>query len=273
MAFIMLEKMGYPEYLYHYTSVSSFIKIIASKKMMFSNLCAFDDKIEQTAVNMKHAGNYYFANSWSSEINESRKMWKKYGNNGKGIRFRLPVFPFYYYVHDNNKIIRIDNTQIGNFDKNNIMPIRNFSLLLDLASTHVIIPFVDDFLQKISFDNEVKSRNYFRFSHGLLEGISMQSISKRKDTKWAFLNEWRYQITFLPKYAMCGEMDENRVLKLCDIENAKYFKIFMDLCPKMLTNMEVMFGSKISNQERKEIEHYLNKNNIVAIFKESELSL
>jgi len=265
--------MKKPDYLYHYTSVSSFQTIMENQTLMFSCLCDLDDEIEQTAVNMKHAGNYYFSNSWSSENKESKEMWIEYGNSGNGIRFSLPLFPFYYYFFDfdNKKITRITHEDIEKYDKNNIMPIKDINYFKPLASTHVITPFIDDFLQEIQFNNELNDREYLKFSNGLLQGISRQSIGRRKDIKWKFLNEWRYQIEFIPKVILNSDKTEKTVLSLSDVENAKKFKIYMDLCPSKMNNMEIIFGNKVSYNDKEKVKKLIINKGITAIFRESEI--
>ena len=79
-----------PNYLYHYTSVKTFLLILNSGKIRFKRLDKVNDPIEGNIPEFPELGRYVFTSSWTAQKRDEIPMWKMYCKL-KGVRFRMPI--------------------------------------------------------------------------------------------------------------------------------------------------------------------------------------
>lgn len=72
--------------LSHYTKIEPLKKILISKKIRFTNIGKLKGKNEQNSVGGKRYSDYLFSLSFTHLLENSDKMWKKFGDNYKGVK-------------------------------------------------------------------------------------------------------------------------------------------------------------------------------------------
>lgn len=88
--------MTMPEYLYHYTSIESLV-YIKNRTIRFKSLINVDDMEEVLTRDLGAFGKYFYVSCWSSDDEESIPLWSMYSEGMKGVRIKLPIFPFKKY--------------------------------------------------------------------------------------------------------------------------------------------------------------------------------
>ena len=64
-----------PEYLFHYTGISTLAMILESRKFKFNSLLNMDDIEEGMIADDLRFTKYCFVSSWTAEKQESISMW------------------------------------------------------------------------------------------------------------------------------------------------------------------------------------------------------
>ncbi len=87
----------YPRFLYHYTSIESLGLILHNATLRFSSLQNVDDLDEVECDDIQKFGRFCYVSCWSDDEEESIPLWKMYTPDMKGVRIKLPAFPFVKY--------------------------------------------------------------------------------------------------------------------------------------------------------------------------------
>lgn len=165
------------EYLYHHTSLETLALILKHKTIRFSRLDLVDDPEEIITEDYGNLGRFMYVSCWTDSKEESIPMWKMYSDDLKGVRIKLPKFPFKEYTiaqpKHNSKLITYINPQLLGFHDNYIIPPYYDNLLIDIIYT-------DDI--KLLFPQITKPELSLDFS----------SLGKYKRTVWKFQKEKRY---------------------------------------------------------------------------------
>lgn len=75
--------------LSHYTKIEALKKILISKKIRFTNIGKLKGKNEQYSVGGKMYSDYLFSLSFTHRLENSDKMWEKFGDNYKGVKITV----------------------------------------------------------------------------------------------------------------------------------------------------------------------------------------
>jgi hypothetical protein len=86
--------------LYHYTSIESLALILHNGTILFNSLQKVDDLEEVECNDVKDYGKYCYVSCWTDVEEESIPLWKMYTPDMKGVRIKLPLYPFKKYKFD-----------------------------------------------------------------------------------------------------------------------------------------------------------------------------
>lgn len=149
-----------PPYLYHYSSIETLALILKNKTIRFNRLDLVDDPEECETKDFGKIGRFFFVSCWMSDEEESIPMWKMYSNDLKGVRVKLPTFPFKKYLINNSNTKRQNsdaNTTIHDEDLSEpFYSFINFENFQEFSVT--TIPLQENILKKI----EYTERSFFK---------------------------------------------------------------------------------------------------------------
>ena len=230
-----------PEYLYHYTNISSLALILKNRTIKFTPLHLLDD-LEEAAIQDVHPySRYCYVSSWTDDSQESIPMWKMYTNEIDGVRIKLPAYPFVNYHVDEKYGFRC---------KSIVIPCETFfSKFKDLLAN----PSQDGILHKVEYTEDTELlRPIIMFPN--VERIDWgrpHFLGRHKNTAWAFQREWRYILTFVPGIHPGASPEMRDSLK--DLQ-MKHDLLFDNLCltinDNKFTDFEVMLSPKINAGNR-----------------------
>jgi len=83
-------KRGTPQWLYHYTSVETLLKILESKRVLFNRLDRVLDLTEGRSSDLGPLGIYQFVSCWTECRDENLTLWGFYPSGMSGVRIGLP---------------------------------------------------------------------------------------------------------------------------------------------------------------------------------------
>lgn len=72
--------------LSHYTSIKSLKSILETKKMKLTNIGKLSDKSERNSVGGEKYSAYIFPLSFTHKLESNEEMWKRFGDNYKGVK-------------------------------------------------------------------------------------------------------------------------------------------------------------------------------------------
>lgn len=247
-----------PLYLYHYTSINTLGFILMNRSFRFNSLKNMDDYDEVKIHNMD-LGQYCYVSCWTDEEEESIPMWKMYSDNLRGIRIRLPIFPFETYRKDSETYI-----------------INPHNIIND--SYYYWKPYEETFLRPVTYKsiNELenikngemanKNLNYF--------GYDAYLPGEYKNNFWCFQREWRYRILIIPTKERVECIDFANI----DYEYLKYLpeppftNMELKIKDEMFEKMEITLGPKVNDSDKMMVRLMLEKYNPNIILKESVLA-
>lgn len=182
-----------PEYLYHYTNISSLALILKYKTIRFNSLKNMDDAEEMVTRNSEFLGKYCFVSSWTDYDGESIPLWGLYTKGMSGVRLKMPAYPF--------KKIR---ACIPYFDDGN--EVETYYPVSVLKREDVYSYVVLPFLRKVEYteDTDKIFPEPVKYIHQNIDGtIDLQGdfrdVGRWKRKVWEFQKEWRYNMMFFPK--------------------------------------------------------------------------
>lgn len=244
--------------LYHYTSVDTLIKILESGTLRLNNLTAMDDPEEAKSQDSYNAGRWIFTSSWTT-LKDDRKMFKLYGEDGKGVCISLLNYPFYTIFGNpfqgNRQFMRSAHVEPFNYTRGIEKYIEEYNLVF-YPST------IEQFNVEYTEDEDLK---YPRISNRTDSGISYfdGQLGKYKDLKWNYQKEIRYRLRPTMMNDVHSPVNEQDYTQM--MLNTIYTKISEDCpieyidIPIKLRNLEIIFGSRVDSSKKVEIENVANE--------------
>lgn len=172
-----------PQFLYHYTSVESLIKIIETNSIKFNRLDRVNDPNEALSSKLSYSNTLVFVSCWSSDVEESIPMWNMYGNNFKGVRIKLTTNMFkgrhtpncfekggFYINYDGSVLIERE------------IP---YSLVISKIIGPNKIAYIDN-------KEKLKSRCLYDYENHVY--VNLYDLGMLKNTYWDYEQEWRFKI-------------------------------------------------------------------------------
>lgn len=252
-----------PDYLYHYTNLSSLGLILKNQNLKFNTLKNMDDLEEIKAKDLSEYGKYYYVSSWTDDKEEKLSLWNMYTRDMSGVRIKLHTLPFETYTYHIREgivdIVSDDNFFPQEFYKND----KFVPIYYPNKSFVDRIEYTDD---EALLCPQLISYNYDKNETSL--DLNILGHYKRKE--WYFQDEIRYKILFLP--VKLNEMGDLNIIKRNIIEqkNMPFDSCFLKIKDKYFKEIEITKGHKM-NEADSEILDLLVKNYCpTAFIKESK---
>lgn len=250
-----------PKYLYHYTSITTLALLLKSKKIRFNSLDKVDDLEEALTKDLGNFGKYFFVSCWTDDNEESIPFWHMYTGNMKGVRIKLPSFPFEEYVIP--KGLYSQNDMPTYFNPDNYF-----------KSEYLIgHPFID-ILKKVEYTNDTsllypkiytKTENY--------EEFKTNNVGKYKRTHWSFQSEWRYMFIIYPgSFEEFKNNDDQFVEKIKSGIDLPITDYYLNIDSEAFKDMEITLGPNTSEGEKIIVESLISQYNPSARIFNSSLS-
>lgn len=267
-----------PNYLYHYTDVSSLAMILKNKSIRFSPLTLLDDMEEEKIQDRQRYGQWVFVSSWTDSPRESIPMWRMYTSPSDGVRIRLPKNPFCVYTMQTNDFSNVKG---------------NLPIEVSYDKLDIVIPVNDYIYSKYFLCNQKPNETLFKVIYtedkDLLypkvlnfENKSIEFVINKlgifKNTYWSFQNEWRYILFFLPinlqsivKHQTVEQIIQNTYKNLFECMELPFNYYFLNLDKEKIKDMEITLNPQISDGSRTIVQLLVEKYNPSAQIKESTL--
>lgn len=251
-----------PSYLYHYTSVSTLIKILQSKRIRFNRLDLMNDPVEGHTSMFPDAKTCVFASCWTAESREELPMWKVY-TNLEGCRLRMPIDMFsseekmsVVKCNKSNNYLMSSKLSCAYEVKRKKQPeiSKNNFLSGNIYGPTSIEYYYNKQMLEENIVNEDKSQDFEFFE------INLNLLGQRKLDYWKFEKEFRYRIFIHDAIVMAGA---TQVLNQ-GFANSPVITEFVDipLEEKALNNIEVIMGPKTSPSDKESMLLAINDSGI-----------
>ena len=252
-----------PDYLYHYTNISSLALILKNKTIRFNSLLNMDDADEVITKNSEYLGKFCFVSSWTDLEEESIPFWGLYTNDMTGVRIKLRVCPF------NQK------TYVNPADYKGV--ILNSYIPEEIVMNQRVFVYPPmEFLRKVEYTNEV-DKLYPNIIHMITKNEdgsfnftgNFKNIGLYKSSDWSFQSEWRYSILVIP-------CDDNRLFKMDlapHLNDLPFSYIDLIIEDNAFMNMEILTGPKMSNGDKEIVKALVEKYCPSIKVKESSLKI
>lgn len=273
-----------PQVLYHYTSLDTLALILTNKSICFNTLLNVDDIDEAETSDLGQFGKYVYVSCWTDEAAESIAMWQLYTPNMHGVRIQLPVYPFkkhhykageLHFKEDTSSYINIEKLYEEN--KASIAPglpkLLPITYTIDEGLLHPRVRFGDstkDYSKALKGESD-KSNVEIRYELG--------NLGRFKDEAWRFQREWRYWLFMSP----IGLKESEQATFDTHIECARrledvtakppYERFFIELSDEAISQMEVVFGPRMTEAERILAEHLLRSCGLDGKWRDSTLRI
>ena len=193
----MLEAIGVPEYLYHYTTVESLAMILKSRKIRLGPLTDMDDLQESKCDENYNFARFVFVSAWTEDGVESIPMWNMYAKMDRGVRIRLSGNPIADF-----EITREALALIGKIEGEFNPPFRVICPSEELYSApYFPVPYVkENILQKVVYTNDIELLKPRILNKTETNGVSLKigELGKYKSKSWDFQKEWRFKVWINP---------------------------------------------------------------------------
>lgn len=277
--------MSQPSFLYHYTSLDSLALILTNRTLCFNTLINVDDIDEAETSDMGTFGKYVYVSCWTDQSKESIAMWQMYTPNMHGVRICMPAFPFQKHFYKAGQLFwRKDIESYINLDKlfsdNKASLAPNLPYLIPITYTNDEDLLHPQIRRGMSLDEycailEGKSK---RSQSGNLS-YSFDSLGRFKKEEWRFQQEWRYWISMLPAGMKEVESITPKsyagILRRLENESTPppYERFFIELSDEAVSQMEIVFGPRMSAAEKIMAKHLLAANGLEGKWRDSSLRI
>ncbi len=259
----------HPQHLYHYTSLDTLALILTNKSICFNTLLNVDDVEEAETSDLGLFGKYVYVSCWTDEAAESIAMWQMYTPNMHGVRIQLPAFPFKKHHYKAGELhFSADTTSY--IDLKKLYDENKASIVAELPKLIPVTYTTDESLlrPKTRFGDSIadctgivthkapgnQSRNV---------RYDLSNLGKFKNEVWRFQKEWRYWISMSPwglKEAE-GATPSVHLDFIRRLENPEssppYERFFVDLSEEAISQMEIVFGPRMTESEKILAKHLL----------------
>ncbi|MHB9901445.1 hypothetical protein CF095_13530 [Clostridium botulinum] len=243
------------DYLYHYTDIDTLALILKNRTIRFNSLQNVDDLEEKESEEFPGLCKYTFVSCWTDDLEENIPLWKLY-TNMKGVRIKLPKYPFKkYYITDNQEYTYINPNEYKNYD-----------FIIDPSVRFLKINYVDDNMvcKKIS-----------SYNNGNCLEIDAENVGKIKRKSWDFQKECRYIINIIPisqddiaKGTLVEAFERNICINHSNLP-INYYDLEID--EDKFNNMEITLGPGVTKGDRITVKNLVKEYNPKAVIKESVL--
>lgn len=256
-----------PDYLYHYTSLSTLALILKTKQLAFNNLTAVDDTDESKTSDLGDLGRFVYVSAWTAQKSESIPFWSMYTSDMHGVRIKLPVFPFKKYTYKKGEYHLTEDVVESYIDfhrvyeENRGTMAYNAIKLCKVEYTNDeqrLYPSVFHCNSQILLDKWLKARTLKQIPKGLDANVSVVELGNFKRKAWSFQREWRYKLFISPigwKELEAGTIEVQqelvkRVLGRSEMRYSPYDRFMVDLDEDILREAEITFGPRMTQGEK-----------------------
>ncbi|QHQ61379.1 hypothetical protein Ana3638_11845 [Anaerocolumna sedimenticola] len=239
----MMSEKPIPDYLYHYTSLSSLGLILKNKSLKFNSLKNMDDLEEIKAKDLTEYGKYYFVSCWTDVEEEKLSLWNMYTGDMGGVRIKLHNLPFETYTY----CIEVEGVHIKS--NNNFLPKEFFE-----ADKYVVYSGNKEIVKRVIYtdDEELLCPQLIQYDSETKINLNVKLPGKYKRKEWNFQDEVRYILPVLPvkvKDANKKNVNElfiNNILKKVDLP---FEYIFLKVKEEYINEIEITKGPKMSDAD------------------------
>lgn len=265
--------------LYHYTTIDSLALILKNKTLKFSRLDCVDDleegRVESSGIKL---GKHFFVSCWTENQDESIPLWKMYSGDSYGVRISLDKDMFKKYV-----------VESGTY---NGIPVRGCieSLLpAEELFNQYYMPFpptitqssVDSFFyRKVEYVDDVSKATEDIVHIIRKEGnmgdmeIALGDVGRFKHRRWAFQEETRFVLSFLPINPMRYDpaLVSSMVIQAYQSDiHVPFNSYFMHLKDDVFENLEIVLSPMASEGQKVIVENLCAAFAPNAVIRESSL--
>lgn len=269
-----------PDYLYHYTSIETLAFILKYKTIRFNRLDLVDDPEESLTKDLGVLGRFCFVSCWTSMAEESIPMWYMYSKNMKGVRIKLPIFPFKEYIYKPYSQQWTKKNEV--VERSDEYEEENYSSYIDLDyffSKNCSTPSLkENILSNVIYTTDeglIYPHVLENIDGGVNIHIDKLGIYKRK--YWEFQQELRYKIfvsPFCPNDIVDATPEKiNEIAKRFVTSSLLFNDIFLSLDDDKFKDMEIRLGPKVSDAEKIIVESLVKEYNLSAIVTKSVLKI
>lgn len=229
-----------PDYLYHYTNLSTLKLILKNRTIRLNSLKNMDDAEEIVTANSEFLGKYCFVSCWTDLEEESIPFWGIYTHEMAGVRLKMQKNPFIKYSYAISYYSRGEIIETYCPEKlwksNSLYYYPTLPFLRKVAYTEneqLIFPDVISHLRKGE-----------NGKYDLAGDFNDINLYKRKC--WEFQSEWRYGLLFFPH-------DEQGFLKMdltANAEDMPFWYCDLSIREDAFNDIEIMTGPKMSEKDK-----------------------
>jgi hypothetical protein len=165
-----------------------------------------DDPNEALTSDLGRQGKYVMASCWTDRSDEELLIWSLNTKDLRGVRIRLPAFPFY-------KKFKVDPAKLPTFITNQFQD--SYISSEQLFNDQYCIPGPEPRLVKVEYTDD-RSLLYPKVyeNDGTHSVIILSNLGKCKRTVWQRQSEWRYVFEVYPvtreiyRKLQAGKVDE-----------------------------------------------------------------
>lgn len=267
------------EYLYHYTSIESLALILKNHTIRLNTLDKMDDLQEQKTRDVQNFGKFFFVSSWTSLESESIPMWKMYTPQTRGVRIKLAKNPFKWQQTKGREFEKLPGYKAVDQESRDFVR-ETFINWADMMLQGVYSPQAGngELLHKVEYTSEkdlLEPKIITETDDGL--SLSFSEVGKYKNQHWAFQEEWRYLMTFIPMNfaltpATMAKEFYKTALKIKNGTEALPFSYYdLPIDDKFFCEMEITPSPQMTAGFRILLNDLVEKYNPTATIKESEL--
>lgn len=250
--------------IHHYTNIDVLALILKNKTIRFNRLDRVDDIEESNFFsNGINLGPYSFVSCWTESSEESIPMWKMYTNDCWGVRLSIPrdnLFLTYsleglnfnglHSVSMGGKIESLFPPEIQ-FQQNDFLP-PFLTSDYDACKFYRKIVYVDNIQE---YANDVIQ--FTPSNQNAMITMSLSEVGKYKHQRWAFQEESRFVLTFLPGNPIStfntSEFERNYLLFIQSLQSNKdlgFLYYDMHINPKALDSLTITLSPLTSDSQR-----------------------
>jgi hypothetical protein len=243
-----------PPFLYHYTSIEVLALILRNRTIRFRRLDLLDDPDEGVSSDFGRQGKYVMISCWTSEPEEELLIWSLYTKNHRGVRIKLPVFPFYkaYNIKQQDLPITISNTY----------PFKSYIAAEHFYNDRYCIPGIDfeKYLVEVNYTDDENLLKPKVLRNGNGTAVILSELGKYKRKIWSKQTEWRYTFPIFPMtremirvVKQPGGADKFGVLMLeamAKEQDPGIQHIDIPLSPSIIESIQITLGPRITESDR-----------------------
>lgn len=233
--------MVLPIHYYHYTSIERLALILKNRTIRFSRTDFVNDLEEINVLDRPEIKKSVFISCWSSDKNESIPMWSLYGNNLRGIRFKLesPIF------EGSSAPSEVKDHEC------NIIVLKNLKNFIGRTKDYEWVKYLFGPIQ-VEYKNDTTVKVI-----GPDSSLIVKNIGTIKPKHWKFENEYRF--------LALANHEWNSPSNSFEIKKAPYHSevvskfIDIEIDEKIFNEIEVLLGPNCTEADHIIVESLLKK--------------